>query len=287
MWLSYALLAALFFGLRAVLYQWVSQKNVNRSLMLCGVYSTGFIVAIIGMLVLGHRFHSWPASIAGLSMGLFSFAANAALYKGFAVGKASVVGVLSGLASPLVMLLAYLGWGETLSPVQLIGFVILFFGINLIRYSNELSFKNLKGAHWALLASLSFAMTDLSSKQSTLFGADIFASIVLMFGFASLLFFISWWRTKDSVNDTQELRWSIAKTYRVGMAVGLSNVVGMVLILLAFQHGPTGLVSAVAAMNVLVLLVYSRVVLKDEFRATEIAGVSAALLGIVVLKLLS
>ena len=38
MWIIYALLAALFFGTRGVMYQWTSQKNLDRNLMLFGVF---------------------------------------------------------------------------------------------------------------------------------------------------------------------------------------------------------------------------------------------------------
>ncbi|AEE23359.1 hypothetical protein Glaag_2416 [Glaciecola sp. 4H-3-7+YE-5] len=48
MWIVYALLATFFFGLRGILYQWTSQKNLNRDLLLFGVFCIGFIISVVG-----------------------------------------------------------------------------------------------------------------------------------------------------------------------------------------------------------------------------------------------
>ena len=55
-----------------------------------------------------------------------------------------------------------------------------------------ISFTNLQGAQWGLLAALFFSFNDLLGKQSTLLEAETFATLTSMFGFGSLLFAISW-----------------------------------------------------------------------------------------------
>ncbi len=60
-----------------------------------------------------------------------------------------------------------------------------------IRYSNDISFSNLQGAQWGLLAALFFSFNDLLGKQSTRLDADMFATLTLMFGFGSFLFAVS------------------------------------------------------------------------------------------------
>jgi drug/metabolite transporter (DMT)-like permease len=183
---------------------------------------------------------------------------------------------------------AFLRWDDTLNLAQLFGFCIIFGGILLIRYSNEISLANLQGAHWGLLAALFFSFTDLMAKQSTRLEADMFSTLTLMFGSGSLLFFLSWLLNKSKTNVGSSLpRWSESRTYFGGMAVGVTNVAGVAAMLVAFgRGGPTGLVSAIAAMNVMVVLLYSRLILKDEFRKVEIIGISAALVGIIILRLM-
>lgn len=286
MWIIYALLAAVFFGARGIMYQWTSQKNINRHLLLFGVFFIGFIISAIAMYMLDQQWYAWTDISVGLALGLGSFVANAALHKGFSVGRASVISVLAGLPPLFVVLLAFLFWGETLTTQQLIGFIIIFIGLYTIRYSNDISFHNLQGAQWGLLAALCFALNDLLGKQSTRLDADMFATLTLMFGFGSLLFAASWLKnrkmTADEDNDT---RWSEMRTFSCGLLVGLTNVAGMMAILSAFALGTTGLVSAIAAMNILFILLYTRIFLKESFSRQEILGLTAALAGIIILRL--
>lgn len=288
MWIIYALLAATFFGARGIMYQWTSQKNINRHLMLFGVFFVGFIISASAMYLLDQQWYAWTDVLVGLALGLGSFAANAALHKGFSVGKASLISILSGLPPLFVVLLAFLLWKETLTSQQLIGFIIIFAGLYTIRYSNDISFRNLQGAQWGLLAALCFAFNDLLGKQSTRLDADMFATLTLMFGFGSFLFATSWLKNRQTStaqdNDLRP-RWSDIKTFSCGLAVGLTNVAGMMAILSAFAIGTTGLVSAISAMNILIILLYSRVFLKESFSHQEILGLTAAFLGILILRL--
>ncbi len=288
MWIIYALLAALFFGIRGILYQWTSQKNLNRNLMLFGVFFVGFIISAISMYILDQQWYAWTDVCVGLALGMGSFAANAALHKGFSVGKASLISILSGLPPLFVVLLAFLFWNETLTTQQLIGFIVIFVGLYTIRYSNDISFSNLQGAQWGLLAALFFAFNDLLGKQSTRLDADMFATLTLMFGLGSCLFALSWFKNRNVIayedSETQP-RWSDIRTFSCGLVVGLTNFAGMMAILSAFAIGAAGLVSAVSAMNILIILLYSRIFLKESFSRQELLGLTAALVGILILRL--
>lgn len=287
MWIIYALLAALFFGARGIMYQWTSQKNLDRNLMLFGVFFVGFVISTIAMIVLNQQWYAWSDVLVGVAMGVGSFSSNAALHKGFSQGKASLISILAGLPPLFVVLLAYIIWNETLTTQQLIGFVIIFVGLYTIRYSNDISFSNLQGAQWGLLAALFFAINDLLGKQSTRLEADMFATLTLMFGVGGLLFALSWWQgaSRRSKSQAEAYQWSNSKTFACGLVVGLTNVAGMMAILTAFAIGAAGLVSAVAAMNILFILLYSRVFLKEAFSRQEVIGLTAALVGIVILRL--
>ncbi len=93
-------------------------------------------------------------------MGLFSFISNAAMYKGFAVGKMSLMAMFTGLPPVVVALLAFAVWGERLSVWQLLAFVVIMSGLLMVRYSNDLSLRNLQGAQWGVLTMLFFGLTD-------------------------------------------------------------------------------------------------------------------------------
>jgi len=286
MWVVYAFLAAVFFGVRGILYHWTSQRGLDRNLTLFGVFTTGAVLSLAASLASGQR---WTASaLIGIAMGAFSFAANASLYKGFAVGKASLVALLSGMPPAVVVAFAYFLWGETLTALQGAAFGLLLLSVALIRYSNEISLRNLQGVQWGLLAMFFFGFTDLASKQSTLAGADPLPTLFFMFLTGSSLFCASWlWslrRAGSGGEQRERVTWGRGKTFLWGMAVGLTNAGGMIFLLRAFVDGITGLVSAVVAMNILLILAYTRVAVKVPFKRMEIAGIALAFAGMLLLR---
>jgi drug/metabolite transporter (DMT)-like permease len=319
MWFVFAAASAVCFGLRGILYQWTSQRPIDRNLLLLGVYLSGTIIAFAANLA-AHQHWSTGAWM-GILMGLFSFISNASMYRGFAVGKASMVAMFTGLPPVVVVIIAYLIWGEQLNLWQSLAFVIIVFGVLMIRYSNDLSLRNLKGAGWGSLAMIGFGLTDLSSKQATLLGGQTLPTLAAMYVTGTILFGLAWLvsRLKQTAVDAKaetatalatdseqaadssskdaasgasapgsvqvQATWSAAKTLLWGLVIGLTNISGMMLVMPAFKLGVTGLVSAVIAMNVIFVLLYARFGLKERFSPLEVGGLTFALIGMLVLRL--
>ena len=314
MWFVFAVAAATCFGMRGILYQWTSQRPLDRNLMLFGVYLSGTVIALAGNLFAGQAWSK--GAMIGILIGAFSFVANAAMYKGYAVGKASLIALFTGLPPVVVVIAAYLIWGETLNAWQIFSFVIVIIGLLLIKYSQDLKQGQLKGIQWGVLTMLFFSMTDLSSKQATLAGANTFPLLSVMYGTGAILFGLQWavsqYRTSKKIAGTPvqvaeaadgpvsnaaststgrtaaaPAQWSRGKTLGWGMFVGISNIAGMIFLIPAFRGGVTGIVSAISAMNVVFVLLYARFYLKEAMSPREIAGLSTALIGILLLRLLA
>jgi drug/metabolite transporter (DMT)-like permease len=291
MWLAFSAAAAVCFGFRGILYQWTSQQTINRNLLLFSVYLSGAIVALVMNLFLGQ---AWTAgSWIGLIMGVLSFVANASLYRGFAEAKASLMALFTGMPPIVVVLLAYLTWGEKLNGGQVGAFAVIFCGLLLIRYSNDLTLSNLQGAQWGVLTMFMFACTDFFSKASTNAGGQTMPTLTIMYVTGAILFFFLWRKgarreisAGEDAQKPQSGEWPNGKTFAWGLFVGLSNVFGMILMLPAFRMGVTGLVSAVVAMNVLIILLYARFVLKEKFTRREIAGMTCTIAGVLILRML-
>lgn len=291
MWLAFAASAAFFFGMRGILYHWTSQKPINRTVMLFGAFSTGALVSLTLAFALDQPWT--PPAMIGIVLGTISVAANASMYKGFSVGKASVIAILTGFPPVVVVLFAFIFWRETLSLGQLLAFSVIVIGILLVRYSNDISLKQLKGAQWGLITMFCFAFTDLGNKQALLLDASIFPLLSYTFGTGSTLLGL-WWlftRKKQAAPAAAAAvvsgkPWSALKTYFWGMFVGIMNTIAMILVLPAFKLGATGLVSAIIAMNIVLILLYSRLVVKDKFTRIEFVGICLAVIGVVVLRLL-
>lgn len=286
----YSVLAAFSFGLRGILYHWSSQQSLNRNVLLCGTFFMGALISAICALLLQQ---AWTVSaLIGVQMGLFSFGANASMFKGFAVGKASLVAILTGLPSVVVVFVAYLIWDERLNIMQFLAFVIIVIGILVVRYSNDITLKNLQGAGWGALALILFAANDLSSKWTTLVSAPLFPTLFCMFATGTICFGL-WWLKDQKQGDNTQVKvaaasgWTERRTFLFGMIVGITNVVGMIFIIHGFDHGKAGLVSAVVALNVLIVLLYTRFVLKDKFSMMEQSGLALAFIGILMMKLVA
>lgn len=292
MWLLCALLSAVCFGLRGILYQWSSQKPIDRNLMLFGVFSTGAVGSLAASWLTAA---SWPPAVLfGILMGFFSFLANAAMYKGFEVAKAALIAFLVSLASVADLLLALVLWGEKPNLPQWIAFVVVVAGVLLVRYSGDISLKNLRGAHWGVITMLLFSFTDLTNKQATLLAAPLFPTLSLMFMTGAFLFCGTWLagrirprkKTADAASASRGILWNGRKTYGWGLLVGVTNMLGMVFIYLGFTYGVTGLVAAVVSVNVVLIILYAWVFLKEKTTPLEIAGMSLALFGVVLLGML-
>ncbi|CAM4105006.1 EamA family transporter [Paenibacillus alkaliterrae] len=308
MWLTYSVFAALCFGLRGILYHWTSQKPINRNLLLCGTFSMGAIVN--GLCALAFSSNWTLSALIGIQMGLFSFGANASMFKGFAVGKASLVAILTALPSVVVVIIAYGLWGEKLHAMQLVAFLVIVGGALLVRLSNDISLQNLQGAQWGLIAMLLFAANDLSGKWSTIKEAELFPTMFFMFVTGAICFGVWWLRDlqkelakrvaaaagqaggevlvslhSTDVEGRAGAVWSAKRTFLAGLAIGTTNAFGMMLIVTAFDLGKAGLVSAVTALNVLIVLLYTRFVVKEKFTKIEITGIALAFIGILLMRL--
>ncbi|SEG67036.1 DMT family transporter [Paenibacillus sp. UNC499MF] len=345
MWFMYASLAAVSFGLRGILYQWTSQRRTDRNVLLFGVYLSGALISFVVNLFVNQ---TWSQGVwFGVPMGLFSFIANASMYKGYSVGRASLIALFTGLPPVVVVTLAYFMWGEALGLVQMAGFCIVILGLLVIRYSHDLKLGQLQGIQWGLLTMLFFGFTDLSSKQATLSAANTLPVLTVMYGTGTILFACMYLLSRlktpaekglkitaagtahetpreretgegpygqqarisrhsgesgsspNSGESRQPLQnsggpvraaspvWSMKRTVLWGMTVGITNLAGMLFIIPAFRGGVTGIVSAISAMNVVLVLLYAQFYLKENISRREACGMLLALAGILVVRLAS
>lgn len=322
MWFLFALGSSVSFGLRGILYYWTSKHPIDRNLMLLGVFLSGAIISLIGCLIMGEV---WNASVwVGAVMGLCSFMGNVSLYKGYAVGKTALIAMLSALAPVVVVILAFAAWGEVLNRWQLTSFVIIMAGLLMIRYSSDLSLKNLQGAHWGLLVMVLFGLTDFLTKLAALLEAPVLPTVAAMFITGSICLALLWFsglkkaRVAESqaavtvihreiaasevkagtnkekaasasvnknVRTNSPLFWSKRRTLLWGMMVGITNVAGMIFAMPAFALGVAGLVSVILASNLVLVMLFAGLVAKEKFTLLELGGLAVALIGIAVLKL--
>jgi drug/metabolite transporter (DMT)-like permease len=301
MWLVLAVSVAIVYGVRAILFHWSSRQGLDRNVLLLGAYLGAFLLSIALNGIIDQAWNK--GALFGIWIGAFAFVSNSSMYKGYATGKASLIAILIGTSPLVVTTLSYLLWGETLSMGQGLAFVIILAGVFLISYSNDISWRQLKGAQWGLLAMLFFGMTDIICKLSVIEGAETLPTLILMFGTGAILFLGNWYWDKKKGGRLQRkqgaaveasegaglaasgLGWSGSRTLAWGMIVGLTNFAAMMFILPAFKLGVTGLVSAIISANVLLVVLYARLVLKERMARAERCGMVLILGGVIMIKL--
>ena len=288
MWFVFAVAAAACFGVRGILYQWTSQRPVDRNLLFVGVYLSGILISLFLNI---QAKQPWNHGVAlGILMGVFSFAANASIYRGYEVGRASVVAFFSALSPLVVVLVAFWLWNEAPNGVQGIGFGIVVLALIIVRYGQDFRSGSLRGWNWGMISMLLYSFTDLSSKQSVLIGASMLPVLTMMFATGTALFFFMYMNIRISKKTSQPANppvWKARRTLIWGMTVGLTNIAGMILMLHALQEGVTGIVSAITAMSVIIVILYARLYLKETWSRREAFGILLAFAGIVVLRLAS
>ena len=293
MWLVYAACSAVAFGLRGIFYQRLSSLPLDRNVLLAGVFFTGFLLSLALAFATGQAWK--PETAVGIQMGVCSYMANMAMYRGFAAGKPSIVAVLAALPPAVVVLAAWLLWGERLNWGQSAAFLLIVAGVVLIRYAGDFTLSHWNSAKWGLVTMFFFAFNDLSSKWSTILGADLYPVLTCMFGTGTALFLLSRLagerRAADTLVrpaiDSASGRWTDGRAFGTGMLIGLTNAFGMILIVMAFETGVTGLVSAIVAMNVLIILLYTRLARDERFTPSEASGILLTVAGVVLLRLLA
>ncbi|MNJ47848.1 EamA-like transporter family protein [compost metagenome] len=301
MWLIFAICVAIIYGVRSIMFQWSSRKGFDRNLLLLGAYIGAFLLSVILNFFIGQAWNS--GALLGIWIGAFAYVSNSSMYKAYAAGKASLIAILIGTSPLVVTSLSFLLWRETMSLGQGLAFLTIFSGVFLISYSNQLSWRHLQGSQWGLLAMLFFGMTDILCKISVLQGAETLPTLILMFGTGAILFCATWrWQQSKERGRTDRsehphaggngkvIEAATPATHRTllwGMTIGLTNFLAMIFILPAFKLGVTGLVSAIISGNILLIVLYARVVLKEKMAQTEMLGIALIFGGVIAIKLLS
>lgn len=288
MWLVFAALSSLHFAMRGILFQVYSRKPADRNVILIGMFFAGTIVSLICSLINPSPWNTY--SLLGIVMGVLSFVGNSAMYKAYAVGKASYIALLISITPVVVTFLAYLFWQEVLTDFQLFALIILMGGIVLVRVSGDFTLHDHSGTGWAIVTIFAFAFVDLLSKQTMRYEAPVFHVALFMFSSGMWCFLINYGlvflRKKTNahwIGTHPSGRWSIVRCLCAGFTVGMAAAGGLIFSLPAMKLGHTGLVSAVINAQIILIVLYAAIFRRERVKLLEYVGIAIVLAGIVTL----
>lgn len=325
MWLLLAASAACCFGLRGICYQWTSKQPTDRNILLFGVYFCGVVIALSLNWALGQAWTNgaWMGVVMGVFSFISNSAMHKGFAVGKASLVALLVGLppLIVVLAALALWGEQLNMAQTISFVVILcgGLLIKSAGGLSLRNMEGTQWGLLAMFTFAL-TDLSSKQATLSGGETLPTLINMYITGSLLFALAawaasvrarkqkhsSLQASVSLQRAAagaDTFNETaaglewdtkldcnpnhkeSSANWSVRKTVLVGMAVGLTNISGMILMMPAMRMGITGLVSAIIALNALIIMLYARVVLKERFKPMELAGMLLSFGGVLALRI--
>ncbi|MBK9207513.1 MAG: DMT family transporter [Anaerolineales bacterium] len=198
--------------------------------------------------------------------------------------------LLLSLAPIFASLIAWIFFGETLTPLQITGVVIALTGIGWVVMSHEEPADTphghtRRGVIFGVLAGLGQAVGFVLSKQGMIGDFSPFQGNAIRM-LAAAIFIWSWAILQGQAGSTiTEVRRQpqTLKLLAIGALVG--PVLGVTASLLAVQHAEVGVASTLMALPPVIVLPISYFVFKEKVGWQAIAGTLLAIVGVAVLFL--
>lgn len=280
MWIIYATLAAIFFGLSSALYKYPSvQKRSKLEIIILSItasFVTIFVFAFffpsfintdnqLWLLALG-----WALSFMGtvfLSMKALEYVDANVFFPANRI-----------LLTILSLIVGILFFADVLSPRQLVGVVISLVAIAFFSHIKNISSLKFK---MAILLVLSVSVLQLFNNVIRQVSVDNFSPYSFLIAQYVVAFILVWlvaliWRVSVSFSNT--------RTLSTAGIMGFGSAAGSLCMLLAFSQGPFSLVVVIVSLSVVVTAVAAKYLFKEELTIKRFLLVLLSVLAVILMK---
>jgi drug/metabolite transporter (DMT)-like permease len=230
------------------------------------------LVAIVAV-VRGETFPGPDDLRLSIIAGLFGGVGVTALYRGLAVGRMAIVAPVTGVLAAVIPVIAGIvleGWPDI--PV-LLGIVVALTAVLLVsRVADEGGGR--AGLSEALLAGTSIGLFGVVISQ--LSDGHVFGPLTVIRGVQAVLVVVAVVVTRSAWRPRPGLLPAIA-------AVGVADMAGNSLYLLAVQAGSLAVASVLSALYPVVTVILAAAVLKERVTRDHLVGIGLAVLAIVLI----
>ncbi|WP_342614997.1 EamA family transporter [Peribacillus frigoritolerans] len=278
MWIFAALITSLCFGINNSIFKWSSGKGYSKVHIQFFFYFSAFILAIsYGVSVDGLQFN-WLSIMLGGAIGVLNANGNIQMASAFEKGPASLTSPLIAANAIFPILCAALIFHEHISTLQWTGIVCMFLATLVIQYT-----PNAKGNHqyvpWmmhTLLSILSFGVLGILMTTSIRLHLNSLDILVSMYGGGTLYLLSALAFKKEKIK---------LKEVKIGSLVGLLSTIGYGCYFFALNTGIASIIFPVVSLNCLVVVFAGCYLFKEKLKNYQVAGVLAALIGIILTKI--
>ena len=235
-----------------------------------GVLAIGIVVALAGNPPPG------PSILWAALAGVFGCVGLASFYRGMAVGAISVVAPIAAVGA-IVPVVFGIATGDVVSPAQGVGFVLALSGVALASFERHEAgaLRLAAGVQWAIAAMIGFGGYYVpmheASGQDFLWAALVFRCTVAVLAFAA------WLVLRPPIRAARGHLGAI-------VMIGLLDTAGNTLFAAASSQGEVSVVSVLATLYPVTTVALAAVVLHERIDRLQLAGVAAALTGVVLIS---
>jgi drug/metabolite transporter (DMT)-like permease len=216
------------------------------------------------------------AMLGGILLGVINAFATLSLYKGFEVGRLSIVSPIASSCPVVSIILAVLFLGESVTEERLLGIGLVIVGVILVSMQTAqegVSERVNRGTVYAIIymvlgGLLFFALKPVSN------ALGVFLPVLIMRWVSIPVLTVTFlaWKTK-SKRPTHGAFWFI-------FSVALFDTFANVIYVVGITVGTVSIVSTVGGMFSAVTVLLARIVLKEKLLRHQILGFAAIAIGV-------
>ncbi len=284
LWLTYSLLATLFYGMLNFLYKAAAEKKyLNQAVILISASSV-VISSAVTIIIKGTGFSGvLPALPYAAANGtLFAFGALAK-FKALQSAPASVVFPVNKSNVLFVIIIGILFFNEAPKINQWAGIgtsilVLILIASEQFKISGSVTFK---GIFYAVFAALCTSFSMTAGKLASV-NVDRTTYILLSYSIVALISLFSY--IKFTSKEKRENTFKRSGIFIIGSIIGVLNFAGYGLVLKAFAAGSMSLVQPIFALSILIPIFLSAAIYKEKLTLIRILSIGLSLASVLLIK---
>jgi drug/metabolite transporter (DMT)-like permease len=235
-----------------------------------GVLAIGIVVALAGNPPPG------PSILWAALAGVFGCLGLASFYRGMAVGAISVVAPIAAVGA-IVPVVFGIATGDVVSRAQGVGFALALSGVALASFERQEAgaMRIAAGVPWAIAAMIGFGGYYVPMHEAS--GEDFLWAALVFRCTVAVLAFAAWLILRPPLRAARRHLGAI-------VMIGLLDTAGNTLFAAASSQGEVSVVSVLATLYPVTTVALAAIVLHERIDRLQLAGVAAALTGVVLIS---
>lgn len=277
MWIVFAVLSAIIFGIASVIMKAGTEKKLSDYHILWGLYMSGslfFLVTLSESLSYSPRLF-----IASLLIAIGSFFGNYFVIKALESGPASLTAPMLNLNLPLIIFMSIIFYGESLTIIKIIIIILLLIAIILVKFdpNENMSIKDKRWLLWVFLGALFLFLREGGLKITLEMGLS--NKLVLLYSYIICLVISTIYlinnKSLSFINNKLHL-----KSVQYGLLAGICSGGGLFLYSAALGLGPTSIVALIFSARSMVIIFLTMLLFKEKLSPFQKISVSLLCIGI-------